>query len=350
MLLLWSPPEPGHNTSDVSYHQCPFCVACRVKAAVLDAPGPPSVLEYRSVPDPDLRAGGVIIEVEAIGLQGGDLGNRRHARPRGPHIVGYQASGTVRDIGEGVDGIAVGDRVVATMMSGSHAELVSVAARKVWVIPDGVSFEHAAVVPIEFGTASDALFEFGRLQAGETVLVHGGAGGVGMAALQLARLAGAIAIATASDDERLGRLADFGVHHVVNYRTEDVPDRVRALTDGNGADLVLDPVGGRTLESSIAALAYRGRISWIGNAQREPADVWPLMEKNGVLIPQFFALEQSRQPERTRTLVAGLLDRVAAGELRMAIDRTFPLAAAALAHEYAEQGHPFGRIVLVPGG
>ena len=180
--------------------------------------------------------------------------------------------------------------------------------------------------------------------------MHGGAGGVGLAAVQLAHFAGATVIATAGDDERLERLADFGVDHVVNYRAEVVPDRVRDLTDGNGADVVVDPVGGPTLESSIAALAYRGRISWIGNAQREPADVWPLMEKNGVLIPQFFAMEQSRQPERTHALVAGLLDRVAAGELRMAIDRTFPLADAALAHEHAEQGHPFGRIVLAPGG
>lgn len=320
-----------------------------MRAAVFDHPGPPSVLSWQTVPDPSVRPGGMIVAVEAIGLQGGDLLNRRLTEPDRPgHIVGYQASGVVREPGEGTD-FAVGDRVVATMMHGSHAELVSVSARKSWKLPDALTFEQAAAVPIEFGTASDALFEFGGLQAGETVLVQGAAGGVGLAAVQLAHVAGARVIATAGDDARLERLGEYGVDHTINYRTEDVESRVADLTDQWGVDLVVDPVGGRTLESSIRMLAYRGRISWIGNGGREPADVWPLMTKNGTLTPQFFAMEQSRRPERVQSLVAGLLDRVASGELRVAIDRTFPLADAAAAHEYAEREHPFGRVILVPG-
>ena len=156
------------------------------------------------------------------------------------------------------------------MMQGSHAELASVAARKTWAIPDTVSFEAAAAIPVEFGTADDCLFEFGRLKAGETVLVQAGSGGVGVSAIQLAKAAGATVIATAEADGRLERLADYGIDHGIDYTSQDVPAEVMRLTDGRGADLVVDPIGGRALEGSIAALAYRGRISWFGNAGRRP--------------------------------------------------------------------------------
>ncbi len=149
-----------------------------MKAVVFDEVGGPEVLRYDEVPDPE--GGGLLIKVEAIGLQGGDLINRREGQPASvPHVVGYQASGTVRDIGEGVENFTVGQRVVAMMMHGSHAELASVAVRKTWAIPDSVSFEAAAAIPVEFGTADDCLFEFGHLQAGDTVLVQAGSGGVG---------------------------------------------------------------------------------------------------------------------------------------------------------------------------
>lgn len=320
-----------------------------MKAAVYDRPGPPEVLEVRTVADPQVRRNGLIVEVRAIGVQGGDLVNRRVTPPPRPdHVVGYQASGVVREVGPETTGFAVGDRVVTNAMHGSHAEAVSTSARKTWRLPDAISYEDASAVPIEFGTASDALFEFGSLNSGETVLVQGGAGGVGLAAVQLASAAGATVIATASRTDRLDRLAEFGVDHAIDYRAEDVAERALELTDGRGVDLVVDPIGGSTLESSIAALAYRGRISWIGNAGREPADVWRLMEKNGCLMPQFFAMEQSRQPERTHALVAELLARVAAGELQVAIDRTFSLADAATAHDHAERGHPFGRVIILP--
>jgi len=164
-----------------------------------------------------------------------------------------------------VSDFAVGDCVVATMMNGSHAVFASVSTRKTWRIPDGLSFEQAAAVPIEFGTASDALFEFGRLQPSETVLVRGGAGGVGIAAVQLAHRGGALVIATAGDDERLERLGDYGVDHAVNYRTENTSELVRELTEGRGADLVIDPVGGPTLEESIS----RRRVSRSNQLDRQ---------------------------------------------------------------------------------
>jgi len=322
-----------------------------MKAAVYDRTGGPEVLRYAEVPDPELRPGGVIIEVEAVGVQGGDLLHRQSGEtPSTPHIVGYQAAGTVREMGERVEGLAVGQPVVATMFAGSHAELVSVPAASVWPLPDGLPVQDAAAVPVEFATAHDCLFEFGHLQAGETVLVQAGAGGVGVAVIQLAKLAGATVLATASSNERLERLREYGLDHPINYVTGDVAREVMAITEGRGVDLVVDPVGGPVLESSVDALAYRGRISWVGRAGRDEAvpDVWPLMTKNGTLTGVFLGLEMMMQPDRVHALVAELLGRVASGELRVAIDRTFPLADAAEAHRYIESRQAFGRVLLIP--
>ena len=322
-----------------------------VKAAVYYETGGPEVFRYEDVPDPEVRPGGVLIDVAAVGIQGGDLLHRQGGVMAGtPHVVGYQAAGTVRAVGDGVDSLAVGDRAVATMGHGSHAERVSVPAAAAWRVPDGLSLEEAAGVPIEFATADDCLFEFGHLVAGETVLVQAGAGGVGLAAIQLAKAAGARVIATASSDDRLRRLHEFGMDDGINYADEDVISRALALTDGRGVDLVVDPVGGLTLEGSIGALAYRGRISWVGRAGRDdrPPEVWPLMQKNATLTGVFLGAEMALRPERTRPLVERLLQRVASGELRVVVDRTFPLSEAADAHRYIESRRAFGRVLLVP--
>jgi NADPH:quinone reductase len=322
-----------------------------MKAAVYDETGGPEVLRYDDVPDPEVRHGGVLVEVGAVGVQGGDLLHRRGGEiPSAPHIVGYQAAGTVREVGAGVEHLRPGQPVVATMFAGSHAELVAVPAGSVWAIPDGVSVQQAAGVPIEFATAHDCLFEFGHLQAGETVLVQAGAGGVGIAAIQLAKAAGATVLATASSDDRLERLRPYGLDHPINYATADVVAETLALTDGRGVDLVVDPVGGRVLERSIAALAYRGRISWVGRAGRDDTvpDVWPLAMKNGTLSGVFLGAEMMIQPARVHALVADLLDRVGRGELQVVIDRSFPLSDAAAAHRYIESRQAFGRVLLIP--
>jgi NADPH:quinone reductase len=322
-----------------------------MKAAVYYETGGPEVFRYEDVPDPELRPSGVVIAVEAIGIQGGDLLHRRSGdMPTRPHVVGYQAAGEVRAVGEKVARVAPGDKVVATMGAGSHAELVSVPERSLWKVPAGMDVAVAAGIPIEFATADDCLFEFGHLQSGETVLVQAGAGGVGLAAIQLAKAAGATVIATASSDDRLGRLTEFGMDHGVNYATGDVVAEVLAVTDRKGVNLVVDPVGGRTLEASIAVLAYRGRISWVGRAGRDdrPPDIWPIMQRNASITGVFLGAEMVVNPERTHALVARLIDRVASGELRVVIDRTFPLADAADAHRYVESRQAFGRVVLVP--
>jgi NADPH2:quinone reductase len=267
-----------------------------------------------------------------------------------PHIVGYQAAGVIREVGANVPGRKPGDRVVATMPFGSHAKLVSVAAAGMYGVPDNLSLQEAAGIPIEFGTADDCLFEFGHLQAGETVLVQAGAGGVGLAAIQLAKRAGAKVLATASSDERVARLAEFGMDFGINYRTQDLVAKTMEFTNGRGVDLVVDSVGGKTLEASIAALAYRGRVSWVGRAGREeaPPEIWPLMQKNASITGVFLGAEFAASPARTRKMVESLIARVASGELRVVIDRKFPLAEAAEAHRYIEGRSAFGRVLLEP--
>lgn len=314
--------------------------------------GGPEVFRYEDVPDPELRPNGVLIEVGAVGIQGGDLLHRQGGEmARNPHIVGYQAAGTVVAVGDDAgDQLTEGQRVVATMGHGSHAALVSVPSSACYAVPDDMPVEHAAGIPIEFGTADDCLFEFGGLVAGQTVLVQAGAGGVGLAAVQLAKAAGAVVLATASSDERLERLGGYGLDHAINYATADVVEEVRRLTDGRGVDLVVDPVGGPTLEASIAALAYRGHISWVGRAGRTeaPPEIWPIMQKNGSISGVFLGAEMAVNPGRVRTMVEALIARVAAGELKVVIDRTFPLADAAEAHTYIEARKAFGRVLLIP--
>ncbi|MCL4232519.1 MAG: NADPH:quinone oxidoreductase family protein [Dehalococcoidia bacterium] len=322
-----------------------------MKAAVYYQTGGPEVFRYEDVPDPVCHPGGVIIQVEAIGIQGGDTLHRQGGvMAHTPHIVGYQAAGTVREAGERVTTLRPGQRVVATMGFGSHAELVSVPAAAAFLVPDGMDIREAACVPVEWATAHDCLFEFGHLQKGETVLVQAGAGGVGLAAIQLAKRAGATVLATASSAERLERLKPYGMDHGIDYTASGWVGQVMSLTGGRGADLVVDSVGGRTLEGSVAALAYRGRISWVGRAGREGVvpDVAPIMQKNASITGVYLGAEMAAQPERTRRVIEEILAGIARGELKVVIDRVFPLSQAAEAHRHIESRQAFGRVVMTP--
>jgi len=318
-----------------------------MKAAVYYENGPPSVLKYEDVPDAKVFPGGVLIRVEAIAIEGGDTLNRlQGALMSKPHVVGYQAAGEIIKVGEGVTDLKVGQKVVTTNAYGSHAELRAVPARVAWPLPPGMDVKEGAVVPVPFGTADDCLFEFGRLKKGETALIQAGASGVGVAAIQLAKRAGARVIATASSNERLEKLKPLGLDHGINYRTEDVVQAVMKIT-GSGVDVVVDPVGS-TLQTSIACLGYRGRISLVGQAGRDPTkvDVSSLMAGNRSLTGVFLGAEIAT--DRAHNNIQRLINEVAKGELKVVIDRTFPLSEAAAAHEYIESRKAVGRVLLIP--
>jgi NADPH2:quinone reductase len=319
-----------------------------MKAAVYHETGGPEVFRYEDVPDPDCHPRGIVVQVEAVSIEGGDVLHRAGGEMAGrPHVVGYQCAGTVRAVGEQVTDRAPGQRVVVTTPHGSHAELVSVPATSSWLVPDGLDIALAACVPIPFGTADDCLFEFGRLQAGESVLIQGGAGGVGLAAIQLAKRAGATVLATASSDNKLERLRAFGLDHGINYRERELIPAVREATEGRGVNLVVDPVG-TTLADSIACLAYRGRAITVGNAGRSnrQIDAGLLTRGNQSLTGVYLGAEMATP--RVHDMIARHLDDVAAGRLNVVVDRTYPLSEAAAAHRYIESRQAFGRVVLVP--
>jgi NADPH:quinone reductase len=322
-----------------------------MKAAVYYQTGGPEVLKYEDVAEPLLRPGGVLIDVAAIAIQGGDTLNRTGgALATKPHIVGYQAAGIVREVGEGVTAFTKGQQVVATMGFGSHAEVIGVPVAAVWAVPAGLSLQEAAGIPIEFGTADDCLFEFGKLKAGETVLIQAGASGVGLAGIQLAKAAGATVLATASSDERLERLKEYGLDHGINYTKVDAAKEVLEYTNGAGVNLVVDSVGGSTLEGSVAMLAYRGRISWVGRAGREPRppEIGAIMGKNASITGVFLGAEMAMNPTRTHPMIESLIARVAKKELTVVIDSTFPLSDAEGAHRHIESRKAFGRVLLIP--
>jgi len=322
-----------------------------MKAAVYYETGGPDVFRYEDVPDPAPGPGEVLVRVEAVSIEGGDTLNRLGGEmTSAPHIVGYQCAGTVVAVDDGAEGISVGDRVVTVGVDGSHAELRAVGAAFCWPIPDGVSTEEAACVPVPFGTADDCLFEFGRLQTGETALIHAGAGGVGIAAVQLAKRAGAVVLATASSPSRLDRLTEFGLDHGIDYTAVDFVEEVRRLTDGRGADVIVDSVGGSNLQGSLRCLAYRGRCITFGDAGREaPAllDISTMRGNNQTLVGYFLGAELF-VATRAHAVIARHLDDIAAGTLRVVIDRRFALEDAAQAHAYIESRQAFGRVLLIP--
>lgn len=320
-----------------------------MKAAVYYENGPPSVLKYEDVEDPHVYAPGVLIKVEAVSIEGGDTLNRMGGPLiTVPHIVGYQAAGTIVQVGKDVTHLKVGQKVVTVNAFGSHAELRSVPARNAWVVPDGFDIRQASAIPVPFGTADDCLFEFGRLKAGETVLVQAGAGAVGLAAIQLAKRAGARVFATASSDEKLAKLKPFGLDHGINYAKQDVVAEVMKLSNNKGVDLVVDPVGGSTLEKSILSTGARGRVSMVGNAGREDSrvDVRPLMAANRSLTGVFLGAEI--MTDRVHDMIQRHINDAAAGKLKVVIDKTFALKDAAAAHAYIEGRGAVGRVLLIP--
>jgi NADPH2:quinone reductase len=322
-----------------------------MKAAVIYENGAPEVLRYEDVADPECPDGFVVIDAEAISIEGGDLLARAAGDlPAVPHVVGYLSAGTVSEVGAGVEGRAVGDRVVALNAAGSHAARRAVPALTAWSIPDGLDAARAACVPVAFGTAYECLFTAGGLAEGQTVLVHAGAGGVGMAAIQLAKRAGATVISTASSDSNLERLKALGLDHGINYATESFVGRVNELTGGRGADVVIDSIGGQNLVDSVAALAYRGTLVSVGVASRAGSSVeaQSLWTRNNTLRGVYLGGALLPEYARIQPMIGDMLERVGAGDLHVEIDRTFALEEAAAAHAYIESRKAFGRVVMTP--
>lgn len=325
-----------------------------MKAAAIEMNGGPEVFEYRELPDPVCPDDGLVIEVDAISIEGGDLLARAISPLKTvPHVVGCIAAGRVVEIGLSVTGRQLGERVVTLHADGSHATRRAVPAAMAWAIPEGLGTQQAACVPVAFGTAFECLFTAGNLQPGETVLIHAGSGGVGMAAIQMAKLAGARVIATASSADKLERLKPFGVDHGIDYAAQDFVKETQrilgaAVAKGDGVDVVIDSVGGRTLADSVKVLGWRGRLVSVGIAARggSSVDAFSLWERNNTLHGVLLATALRFEYARAHAMIGECLARVASGELKVQIAKVFPLAEAAAAHAYIEARHAFGRVVM----
>jgi NADPH:quinone reductase len=321
-----------------------------MKAVHYSRNGGPEVMEYGDLPDPEVGADTVLIASEWISIEGGDLLNRLVAPPpHTPFVPGYQAAGTVLAVGDAVTRFRPGDRVIGFNWNGSHADLFAVPERYAYPVPDALDLKHASIIPVAFGTAHDSLFEYGGMKPGDFVLVQGAAGGVGLAAVQFAARAGAIVIGTASGHDRLARIEPFGLHHGIDYRTEDIAGRCSEITGGRGVDLVLDLAGGQGKDALMRAVKPHGRYAVIGAATGSlPSfDFFELIRKALHVVGISFGRDM--HTPRAHALLAEIAADMAAGNLRMPIAAEFRLSEAVEAHRFVAEGHPFGRVVMRAG-
>ena len=319
-----------------------------MKATVVHEFGAEEVLRYEDVDDPAPGPDEVLIRVRAAGINRGDLGWRMGTYTAGmalPFIIGWDIAGTVAAAGEGVSGFRPGDRVVARVPQGGYAELASAPAHQTVKIPEGVSFEQAAALPVAYLTSWFALKHQGALQPGETCLVQAAASGVGVAGIQIAKAMGARVLTTASTEKKLELGRRLGADVAINYTTTDFVEVVQRETDRRGVDVVLESVGGDVLMRSVTALAQFGRLVSVGNSSRSPAptDLAQLLGKRISLFGFYLGAEHG-----VPKALAELLDMVAAGTIEAVLDRSFPLRDAAEAHRYVASRGNMGKVLLIP--
>lgn len=315
--------------------------------------GPAALRVDNDVPDPTAAAGQVVIDVKAAGVNFPDILISRgmyQFKPAPPFSPGGEAAGVVSAIGAGVTSVAVGDRVAVTLLYGAYAEKVVAPELAVVKLPDAVGFEVGAATLLTYATTLHALSDRAALQKGETLLVLGAAGGVGIAAVELGALMGARVIAAASTDDKLAFCREHGASEVINYATEDLKDRVKALTKGNGVDVVYDPVGGSLAETALRGTAWQGRYLVVGFASGDIPKI-PLnlvLLKGCQIVGVFWGSFAMREPVKNRAHADQIFRWVAEGKLRPAIDEVLPFDRAAEALGRLDARKVKGKLVLTP--
>jgi NADPH:quinone reductase len=313
----------------------------------------PAALRVDDVPEPSAGAGQVLIDVKAAGVNFPDVLLTRglyQFKPAPPFSPGGEAAGVVRAVGEGVKTLAPGDRVAATAIYGAFAEQLVLPELAVMKLPDAVDFTVGAATLLTYATTYHALVDRASLAAGETLLVLGAAGGVGIAAVELGKLLGARVIAAASSPEKLAFCRTHGADETIDYSREDLKDRLKALTGGNGANVVYDPVGGALAEAALRGTAWQGRYLVIGFASGEIPKI-PLnlvLLKGCQIVGVFWGSFAMREPQKNREHARQIFQWVADGKLAPAIDAVIPFTEAAGALQRLEQRQVKGKLVLVP--
>lgn len=320
-----------------------------MRAIICPAYGAP--LELAQIPAPALAAGQVRIAVAAAGVNFADslfIAGTYQEKVSPPLIPGMELAGTIIAVGEDVTTLAVGDRVMAAVTGGAFAEEAVAAETDVIRLPDQLDFITAAGFPVAYGTSHLGLKHKAALKPGETLVVHGAAGGVGLTAVEIGVALGARVIATAGGPDKVAIATDHGAHHGIDYKTEDIRTRVKELTGGKGADVIYDPVGGAVFDASLRAIAPDGRILVIGFASgtvpQIPANI--LLVKNVTIIGYWWGAYCKLNPALVRASLAECVQWWAAGTLRPHISKTMPLAEAAAALDLLKSRAATGKVVL----
>jgi NADPH2:quinone reductase len=323
-----------------------------MKALRVHELGGPEKLAYEEAPDPEVGTGQVLIDVKAAGVNFPDLlivQGLYQFQPPLPFSPGGEVAGVVRAVGEGVDRLKVGDRVIGLGIWGGFAEQMLLGEERVLPMPEGVSFEVAAALTTTYGTMLHAFEDRAKLAAGETVLVLGAAGGVGTASIEIAKRMGAKVIAAASGPDKLEVCRELGADEVIDYAREDLKARAKALS-GGGVDVVVDPVGGAFSEPALRAMAWEGRFLVIGFAAGEIPKVplnLPLL-KGCSIVGVFWGSFLAREPARATEQLVRIGRWVGEGELKPRVSRTYPLAEGARALEDLAARRVTGKVVLTP--
>jgi NADPH:quinone reductase len=316
----------------------------------------PTGLRVDDIPDPSplsLGPGEVLIDVKAAGLNFPDVllsHGKYQFKPAPPFVPGCEAAGVVSAVGAGVTTVKPGDRVAATLLHGAFAEKIVVPELATTRIPDAVTFEVAAATLLTYVTTLHALADRAHLRRGETLLVLGAAGGVGTAAVEIGKLMGARVIAAASTDEKVAFCKSHGADEGINYATEDLKERAKALTGGAGPNVVYDPVGGPYAEPALRSIAWEGRYLVVGFAAGDIPKI-PLnlvLLKGCQIVGVFWGSFAMREPEKNRAHAAGILEWVALKKLAPHVDATFPFERATEALERLARREVNGKLVLVP--
>ena len=325
-----------------------------MKAILCTAYGPPESLIVEDVPSPVPGPGEAVIAVKAASVNFPDvliIENKYQVKPPLPFSPGSELAGIVKTVGDGVTTFKAGDRVMAITGYGAFAEEVKTEARRMLAIPDGMDFATAAAFGLTYATSEHALVDRGALKAGETLLVLGAAGGVGLAAIEIGKILGARVIACASTGDKLAVCREHGADETINYATEDLRERIKALTAGAGADVVYDPVGGAYTELALRSIAWRGRLLVVGFAAGEIPKI-PLnltLLKGCSIVGVFWGDWARREPQHFAEAMARLGRWYADGRLTPHISATFPLERAADALILMASRKVTGKVVLSVG-
>lgn len=324
-----------------------------MKAIVCEAWGLPDTLVVRELPDVVPDAGKVVIKVEAAGVNFPDvliIQNKYQFKPELPFTPGGELAGTVTAVGEGVTQYKPGDRVIAFVGQGAFAQQIAVPEKSVMPMPPGMDFDTAAAITLTYGTSHHAVVDRAQLKAGETMLVLGAAGGVGLAAIEIGKALGARVIAAASSDEKLEICKQHGADATINYSTQDLREAIKATTDGKGPDVIYDPVGGIYAEPAFRSIGWRGRYLVVGFANGEIPKL-PLnltLLKGASLVGVFWGEYVRREPKANMAAMHELMGWLAEGKIRPHISGRYALADTPKALNDMAARKVTGKVVIQP--